>query len=52
MSSIMGLTVRQELCQARNPMRWGNQIHSSTLWTLGIQKLCMKALGYNIQILH
>ena len=30
----------------------GNQIHGSNLWTLGIPKIYMGPLGYNIQILH
>ena len=30
----------------RTTMWWGNQIHSSTLWTLGFQKMIIKALGY------
>ena len=29
----------------------GNQIHSSTLWTLGIQKMYMGTLGYKCPIL-
>ena len=30
----------------------GNQIHCSNLWTLGIPKMYMGTLGYNIQMLH
>ena len=32
-------------------MSKGNQIHSSNLWTLGILKMYMGTLDYNIQIL-
>ena len=28
----------------------GNQIHSSNLWTLGIPKMYLRTLGYNVQI--
>ena len=28
----------------------GNQIHSSNIWTLGIPKMYMRPLGYNVQI--
>ena len=30
----------------------GNQIHSVNLWTLGIQKIYMGPLSYNVQISH
>ena len=30
----------------------GNQVHSVTVWTLGIPKMYMGTLGYNILILH
>ena len=29
-----------------------NQIHSSVLWTLGIPKMYLGTLGYNVLILH
>ena len=32
--------------RVRTPVSKGNQIHSSTLWTLGIQKMHMGTLGY------
>ena len=36
--------------RVRHVMWWGNQIHSVILWTLGIPKMYMGTLGYNIQI--
>ena len=38
--------------RVRHVMCRGNQIHSINLWTLGIPKMYMRILGYNIQILH
>ena len=36
--------------RVRTGMSKGNQIDSSNLWTLGIPKMYMGTLGYNIQI--
>ena len=36
--------------RVRHVMLWRNQIHSVNLWTLGIPKMYMGTLGYNIQI--
>ena len=30
----------------------GNQVYSVTVWTLGIPKMYMGTLGYNVLILH
>ena len=38
--------------RVRTGVSLGNQIHSVNLWTLGIPKMYMGTLGYNIQILH
>ena len=38
--------------RVRTGMSKGNQIHSSNLWTLGIPKMYMGPLSYNIQISH
>ena len=47
------LSVRQSRCvltpdRVRHVMLWGNQIHSINLWTLGISKMYMRTLGYNV----
>ena len=55
-SSIGGQLSNPRLLLTKSRVRTAgvkrNQIHSSTLWTLGIPKMCMGALGYNVLILH
>ena len=38
--------------RVRTPGSQGNQMHSGILWTLGIPKMYMRTLGYNVQICH
>ena len=31
-------------------MKSGNKVHSGTQWTMGIPKMYMATLGYNVQL--
>ena len=49
---VLLVTACLKKSRVRTGVSLGNQIHSSNLWTLGIPKMYMNTLGYNIQMLH
>ena len=53
-SSAVAATTHRVLTRSRvrTPMSKGNQIHSSTLWSLRFPKMYMATLGYKGNVLH